>query len=450
MNNIYPIKYKESYNVVMLNEIIKGKQSMTLQEAKLLRLLITQVVKEDKDFKTYIVSIKDLANYLNVPDSNLYRDIRNICTMLMTRIVKLATDNPKNPWKVIQWLQLAEYDGQGKVKLMLSNQMAPYVLGLNAWFTKYPIKEVFYMSSFYAIRIYELLNMEKNIIQQYEKKEVCEIIFNINYLRQILDCENKFKQISQFKQKILNIAVKEINKCTNIQIAYECIKTSRTITDIKFIVVDSKQNEIKVNEPKEINSEEKSEIKINDSDNLLSLLSFIEEPLEEKDLKFILETAKGNINLIKSKYNIAKQQLHITNLTAWLISAIKADYAEPVEAKSNKPMIATPKVNRFVNYEQDNYDFEKLAKLERAFIKKNLEENKKEERKEKSLDELINEVRGFIKEPLENQDIETLLKETGNNVSIIKDKYKNLKNVVDLKNINIDLFNLLLLHVKDY
>lgn len=352
-DTIYPIKYKGDYNVIMLNDIIKGKQSMTLQEAKLIRLLIIQVVKEDKDFKTYVISIKELAKYLNVSDSNLYRDIKNICDMLMTRIIKLSTGDAKKPWRTIQWLQLAEYDGCGNIKLMLSNQMEPYILGLNSWFTKYSIKEIFSMSSFYAIRIYELLSMEKNIIKQYNPKKSYEVVFSISYLRQVLDCENKFKQISQFKQKLLDISIKEINKYTDMQVKYECIKTSRTITDIKFII-SVNSNSLTKEDNKKI-------------DDLIDQLQvFISEPIKIKDLKAILKAADNDVKLIEAKYELAKHQTKIDNLTAWLISAVKSDYTEP---------ISRTKKNKFVNYEQDTYDFDKLEQLERERIKKELEKD---------------------------------------------------------------------------
>lgn len=359
-NTIYPIKYKGDYNVIMLNDIIKGKQSMTLQEAKLIRLLIIQVVKEDKDFKTYVISIKELAKYLNVADSNLYRDIKNICDMLMTRVIKLSTGDAKKPWRTIQWLQLAEYDGCGNIKLMLSNQMEPYILGLNSWFTKYPIREIFSMSSFYAIRIYELLSMEKNIKKQYKPKKNYEIVFSVAYLRQVLDCEDKFKQIGQFKQKLLDISVKEINKYTDIQVQYECIKTSRTITDIRFIISINSNYLVKNNHK----DNKKEETKM---DNLIDQLqAFISEPIKIKDLKAILKAADNDVKLIQVKYELAKQQSKIDNLTAWLITAIKDDYAEPVTKQ---------KVNKFVNYEQENYNFDKLEQLERERIKKELEKD---------------------------------------------------------------------------
>ena len=79
----YDMTYNAEHYTVAANDIIKGKQSMTLQTARLIRLLITQVVKEDKDLKTYSCRIIDLAKFLNIDSSNLYKHIRTICDCAM-------------------------------------------------------------------------------------------------------------------------------------------------------------------------------------------------------------------------------------------------------------------------------------------------------------------------------------------------------------------------------
>ena len=128
MKDTKVIDYNKNHYAVMANTIIKGKQTMSLQEARLIRLLITQIAKNDKDFKTYKVNIQELAEFLEVDSSNLYREIREICQSLMTRTIKIQKGKE---WEIFQWLQLAKYDGQGTITLMLSNQIAPYLLQLN-------------------------------------------------------------------------------------------------------------------------------------------------------------------------------------------------------------------------------------------------------------------------------------------------------------------------------
>jgi len=230
--NTYPVTYNKEHYTVMANDIIKGKQDMTLQEARIIRLLVTQVVKQDTDFKTYTCRIQDLAKFLGIPSTNLYRDIRDICGKLMQSVVRIGTGNPKDPWEIIQWLQLAKYDGNGNITLELSNKIKPYVVALDKWFTQYQLGNILAMQSFYSIRLYELIKCQDGISRK--EKDFHE--FTMEYLRQYFCCEKKYKRVSQFKEKVIDTAVKEINDKSDIRIDVEYMKTSRTITAVRFYV----------------------------------------------------------------------------------------------------------------------------------------------------------------------------------------------------------------------
>lgn len=343
------IDYNKNHYAVMANAIIKGKQTMSLQEAKLIRLLITQIAKNDKDFKTYRVNIKELAKFLEVPDSNLYRDIRNICDKLLTRIVRINTDDPAKPWKSFQWLQLAEYDGQGTITLMLSNQIAPYLLQLNAWFTQYQLKNILAMKSFYSIRLYELLKLS---IGEDRKKKM-EYMFSIQNLREYLECESKFKKVIDFKKYVLDIAVRDISEYSEYNCRYKGKKTSRSITDIIFYLELKEQKQEKKEEGAEQEQEHQEQKELDVDDLVDQLREIINEKLKTKEYKAILEVANNDVELIKAKYQIAKKQRKIDNLVGWMIEAIKKEYTEPTEKR---------KISGFNNIEPRKYNYDELEK----------------------------------------------------------------------------------------
>ena len=347
MKDTKVIDYNKNHYTVMANNIIRGKQSMTLQEARLIRLLITQIAKDDKDFKTYKVNIQELARFLEIPDNNLYRDIRNICQSLMSRTIKIQNGNQ---WKIFQWLQLAEYDGHGTVTLMLSNQIAPYLLQLNAWFTQYQLKNILVMKSFYSIRLYELLKLT---VGEDRRKKI-EYTFSIQYLREYLECEHKFKQIGQFKDKILDIAVRDISEYSEYNCRYEGKKTGRSITDIIFYLELKEQKQ----EKKEEGEREKEQKELDLDDLIDQLREIINEKLKTKEYKAILE-ANNNIELIQEKYELSKKQQKIENLVGWLIKAIEGNYSEPIEKR---------KKTSFNNIEARQYNYEELERqlLERG------------------------------------------------------------------------------------
>lgn len=340
MNEINTVNYNENHYAVMANDVIRGKQTMSLQEARLIRLLIMQVGKDDTDFKTYKVNIHELANFLGIDSSNLYREIREICQSLMTRTIKIQKGNE---WEIFQWLQLAKYDGKGTITLMLSNQIAPYLLQLKSWFTKYQLKNILAMKSFYSIRLYELLKLAIGE----DRKKTMKYMFEIQYLREYFECESKFKQIGEFKRFVLDIAVRDISEYSEFKCTYECRKTGRTITEIIFFLEEKEEQKEKI----EKKQEEETDL---DLDDLIDQLrEIIKEPLKTKEYKAILQAAGNNIELIKQKYQIAKKQRKINNLVGWLIKAIQEEYTEPIEKR---------KISGFNNIEPRKYDYNELEK----------------------------------------------------------------------------------------
>ena len=236
------ISYNKSHYTVMANAIVKGKQEMTLTEARIIRLLITQAVKEDTDLKTYMCRIQDLANFLNIPPNNLYRDVKTICENLLKRILRININDGKRSWEAFQWVQYAKYDGNtGTVILKLSEQIAPYVLELNSWFTQYKLENILEFNSFYAIRLYELLKCEEGIAREYRY----EFVFSIDYLREIFCCEKKFVKNNDFTTKVIMTGVREINAKSDIEIDFEPIKSGRKINSLKFYLSYNINNNFK-------------------------------------------------------------------------------------------------------------------------------------------------------------------------------------------------------------
>ena len=66
---------------------------------------------------------------------------------------------------------------------------------------------------------------------------------SIEDLKRMLMIENKYDRFSMFKVNVLNKAIDEINKYTDVSVSYELIRENRIITKIKFDVFRSITNE---------------------------------------------------------------------------------------------------------------------------------------------------------------------------------------------------------------
>lgn len=234
--------------VVKHNKIIESKYNMTTSEIKIIAKLTSMIKKDDEDFKEYVFVSKKLLDELNLGKEN-YTVLEESINKLISRRIEIEQENKKKKL-VTTFLSSCMYDNTGdesKVILRYDPQLKPYFLQLGKHFTKYYLQNVLELNSFYAIRIYELC-------KQYETLK--ERIILVEKLKEILDIEEKYKKYNDFKKYVLEIAKREINEKTDINIDYEEMKTGRKVTKIKFLV-SSKKNSKKIKKEIEIVDETK-------------------------------------------------------------------------------------------------------------------------------------------------------------------------------------------------
>lgn len=207
----YPLQLDKNNDVVAANDLMKGKQKMTLREAQLLYLAISNVVKYDKDFKTYTTTVKELSTFMEIDENSLYRDLKSICLKLRSRtvVVQVKGNNARrDKWKVFGWIDSAEYD-EGKLTLRLSDDIKPYLLELNGCFSSTRLYVLLSFESYYAVRLYQYLWAERN---QRNREQKAEWVFTIEQLRDLFQVEKgKYKQPRDLLKSTIIPALKELD-----------------------------------------------------------------------------------------------------------------------------------------------------------------------------------------------------------------------------------------------
>ncbi len=87
------------------------------------------------------------------------------------------------------------------------------------------------MTSTYAIRLYELL---------IQWGSVGEREIELTWLRQQFQLDDKYKAIKDFKKRVLEPAVSNINEHSDIEVQGVQRKTGRTVTHLKFTFAPKK------------------------------------------------------------------------------------------------------------------------------------------------------------------------------------------------------------------
>ena len=232
--------------VTQANELARAHQVMSLQEKRLLLLLISKVRREDKDFTTYRFSIAEIKKLLGLEkDKDFYNRIDNISTKLLSRVVKMVDSRDPESWLKFQWVSKAKLVkkkspdnvlGQTYLELQLHNEMKPLVLELRDHFSQIPFSQLIEISSYNSVRLFEILFADSLGLKR--KK----ISYQIDDLKARLGLIGKYKNFANFDKRVLKIAQREIKKSTTVWFKYTTIKTGRKVTGVEFIILKQKDN----------------------------------------------------------------------------------------------------------------------------------------------------------------------------------------------------------------
>lgn len=220
--------------VVQANNLIGGKQALKLNSAKLIRSAIMQVVREDEELKPYIITIKDLSELLGVTASNIYRDVDEITDDIIKNPVYIREErNGKTiDFIKIPWVTRCEYKSDVGIALKLNEELKPFLINLKEHYTQYTLQEVLAMKSVYGIRIFEML--QSKIMSRVLPKDGIAVILSVQEIRECCECEDKYPAFGNFRDKVIDKAVKEINRVTMFKVVYSYIKKVRSVVEIKF------------------------------------------------------------------------------------------------------------------------------------------------------------------------------------------------------------------------
>ena len=109
-----------------------------------------------------------------------------------------------------------------RVVIFFNPQILPYLSNLKANFTQYLQSDISDVSGAYTIRFYELICQYRTI----GKREV-----SIQDLRFILNIGDKYPLFYDFKKRVIEPAIKEINEKTPMQISYEQKKRGKLLLE---------------------------------------------------------------------------------------------------------------------------------------------------------------------------------------------------------------------------
>ena len=210
--------------VVKSNQIIEASYQLSAVEQRIILAAISLIPKNQPitDDTLYPVSVAELQK-LGSHEKTAYRDLKEGINRLYERSINLQTDDKSIK---IRWVQEIQFlDTQSVIGIRFSKPILPFISNLSREFTKYALSDIAGINSGYGIRIYELLIQYKTI----GRRDI-----SIESLRSMLELGKKYPLFGDFKKRVIDTAVDQINEYSPLQVTYEQKKTGRKVTHIHF------------------------------------------------------------------------------------------------------------------------------------------------------------------------------------------------------------------------
>ena len=219
------------------NTITSGRYDFSACQLDILFMLLATLDESDELGKEYHIRVRDIE--LITGRKWNYQQLREGTEDMMSRVFEIQES--RGLAQIVLFTKVQYLDGTGSFYMKINEEARPYFFDLKNNFTLLELKSVLGCTSKHAKRLYSLACQWRGTGGH---------TYSIGELKEMLGLKDpkgkepeQYKQIGQFKEKVLDIAKRQINEHTDIVFDYELLKVrGRSFDTIKLFCGFSKPN----------------------------------------------------------------------------------------------------------------------------------------------------------------------------------------------------------------
>ena len=218
--------------VVKTNRLNQAFQVLSLAEFHIVQLAIVDARDTGTGLTTDMPLRIDALRYADVfgtTRQNAYMRMKEAEETLFNRRFSFFDEDGKLVKS--RWISQVKYlDNEGAIEIVFTPavvQGISRINGVKEFFTQYLLSQTAQLKSVYSSRLYELLI-------QWRSTEKTPIINLEDFRAQLGIEENQYKLTSDFKERVLDLAINDINEKTDIKVTYQQHKKGRSISGFSF------------------------------------------------------------------------------------------------------------------------------------------------------------------------------------------------------------------------
>lgn len=353
------------------NFMISSKYRSTLFSNRLMAISLSRLstaTESDDGYLTVTIKGRDIQKLFGVTGNSFFGHLSDTANNLTGHTI--GWSNPvTQEFQYISVVTKATYKN-GEFSIDFHKDIKDYLIDLTQNYTRFSLNVMMSFKSSYSFRLYELIKSRCYYRKGEERSNnLFRIEFDINELRLALGVVNAgldnvkrilnnrkgkpdyakaveaspeklFETWYDFRKNVIDTAVKEINRLQEegkepgIYINnYEAKKAGRggkVYAVVFYVEVIRNDKGVKSKQP----------VIDDNKDDILDEIFSIIEGIRTRDARAIGEAAKWDIDKIKRNYEYAKTK-DIDNMVAYMIKAVKDDYAAAPVVSNNKMHFGT-------------------------------------------------------------------------------------------------------------
>ncbi len=229
----YESSLNTSNDIRISHEINQSVFNLSAMSLDLICVILAQIEKYDTEYKFYKLAVSTIEKRIN---KKLNRDsFKKSMQELESATLDISSQS-------IKWFEIFKYESsKGILEIKLNEQLKPYLLNLESNFVLAQLDSILNLNGYYSKRFYLLL-------AQYKKMQKCK--YDLIKLHKILSTPNSLQKLySNFKSRVLDFSINEINKNTELNVEYEENKIGKSVNSFMFRIpkVDNSFKEPKHN-----------------------------------------------------------------------------------------------------------------------------------------------------------------------------------------------------------
>lgn len=313
--------------VVQSNEIVEANYRLTAAEQKVILNLIAQLDTTREDFEVGRISARSLSDACGFTPKNGYQQLQAVVKKLMNRSIVLQRRDGSG-WYASHWVQTCDYrkveDGDGDcsyIEFEMDRRLCPHFLQLRERFLSSELRNLVQFTHIYSTRFYMIFR---------NRVKIGHMRYTFDELRKLLELSKGYKKSIDIKNKIIKVAIAEINEKSDIHVDFSYYKQGgRTHVGVDFEFYLKSQAQ-----PKPISKRPTKRVKLSDEqqemyDRLTNPDRWaITDDVARKLIKnYPLDMLDANLDYAY-RYRRGKH-----SLGGWLMSCIEKDAAGQAKAR---------------------------------------------------------------------------------------------------------------------